>query len=441
MKKLFGTDGVRGLVNLELDCVLAMKLGASVARVVKAEKKVSKLTFLVGSDTRISKDMLSNALISGFLSEGSDIIDLGVIPTPAISYLITKYKVDGGFVISASHNPSEYNGIKVFNESGMKLSDALEEKVEMMINDNFAFSKDTNVVGKILKKDGVKDYVEFLKSTISVSDIPFRVCIDTANGASYETAKRLFSDLNVSFVQIHNNPDGLNINDNCGSTHLESLREEVLKNHYDLGIAYDGDADRCLLIDDTGEVVDGDYIMAIVAKHLNLKTIVGTVMSNLGLIKYCEENNIDFIATSVGDRYVLEEMLKYNYLLGGEQSGHIIFRDYLNTGDGELTSLQLLKIMTLENKKLSELKTIMQKYPQVLVNLEVTREQKETFMDNPLIKEEIKKYEEKLKNNGRILVRKSGTENLIRIMIEGNEDEIKDMANNLSSAIQNILNN
>ena len=441
MNKLFGTDGIRGLVNSELDCVLAMKLGASVVRVLKKEKKVDKLTFLVGSDTRISKDMLGNALISGFLSEGSDIIDLGVIPTPAISYLITKYQVDGGFVISASHNPSEYNGIKVFNELGMKLSDELEEKVEVMIQDNFAFSKDINKVGRILKKDGISDYVNYLKSTIDVSNIPFKVCIDTANGASYETAKRLFSELNVSFQEIHHNPDGLNINDNCGSTHLESLQAEVLKNHYDLGIAYDGDADRCLLIDDTGEVVDGDYILAIVSKYKKLDTIVGTVMSNLGLIKYCEANKINFVATKVGDRYVLEEMLKNNYLLGGEQSGHIIFKDYLNTGDGELTSLQILKIMTIENKKLSELKNIMQKYPQVLVNLEVTREQKETFMDNPLIQKEIQKYEDKLKDNGRILVRKSGTENLIRIMIEGNGDEINDMAHELSSSIQNILNN
>ena len=438
--KLFGTDGVRGLVGEELDVILSLKLGASVARILKENLQKDKLTFIVGGDTRISHDMLKSSLISGFLSEGCDIIDTGIIPTPAISYLITKYHLDGGFVISASHNPAEYNGIKVFNDKGIKLDDSLEEKIENYLLNDFGVNKNINQVGKLTIKDLKVDYVEFLKQTIDSSEIPFKVIIDVANGASFKTASMLFSKLNIDFTIMNDDIDGLNINKNSGSTHLEGLQKRVINDGYDLGIAFDGDADRCLFVDDKGEVVDGDYVLAIVSNYYKLPSIVGTIMSNLGLIKYSKENNINFVATKVGDRYVLEEMLKNEELVGGEQSGHIIFKNHLTTGDGELTALQILNIMTHTNKKLSELKSIMKKYPQVLVNLEVTKDQKDIFDDNQNIQSLIKEYEEKLGDMGRIVVRKSGTENLIRIMIEGEkQDEINNLASSLKSEIEKLI--
>ena len=438
--KLFGTDGVRGLVNKELDSMLALKIGASVAYVLKKELKKEKLTFLIGGDTRISHDMLKSGVISGFLSEGCDIIDTGIIPTPAISYLITKYKLDGGFVISASHNPVEYNGIKVFNNLGYKLDDSIEEQIEDRILNNFSINQNINEVGTLTEKDLKKDYVSFLLSTVNNTKIPFKVIIDVANGASFKTAELLFSSLNIDYKIIHNDVDGYNINNNSGSTHMEILQQMVIKEKYDLGIAFDGDADRCLFVDDKGEIVDGDFILAIVSKYLNLDSIVGTIMSNLGLIKYCENNNIKFVSTKVGDRYVLHEMLKNQELVGGEQSGHIIFKKYLNTGDGELTALQILNIMTHENKLLSELKSIIKKYPQVLVNLDVTKEVKDSFDDNKEVQKIIKEYELKLNGNGRIVVRKSGTENLIRIMIEGeNLEFINNLANDLKSKIEEMI--
>lgn len=438
--KLFGTDGVRGLVNKELDSMLALKIGASVAYVLKKELKKEKLTFLIGGDTRISHDMLKSGVISGFLSEGCDIIDTGIIPTPAISYLITKYNLDGGFVISASHNPVEYNGIKVFNNLGYKLDDSIEEQIENRILNHFSINQNINEVGTLTEKDLKKDYVNFLLSTVDNTKIPFKVIIDVANGASFKTAELLFSSLNIDYKIIHNDVDGYNINNNSGSTHMETLQQMVIKEKYDLGIAFDGDADRCLFVDDKGEIVDGDFILAIVSKYLNLDSIVGTIMSNLGLIKYCENNNIKFVSTKVGDRYVLHEMLKNQELVGGEQSGHIIFKKYLNTGDGELTALQILNIMTHENKLLSELKSIIKKYPQVLVNLDVTKEVKDSFDDNKEVQKIIKEYELKLNGNGRIVVRKSGTENLIRIMIEGeNLEFINNLANDLKSKIEELI--
>lgn len=434
--KLFGTDGVRGLVNKDLDCSLALKLGVSTAHILKEKLHKDSLTFLVGADTRVSGDMLKNSLIGGFLSEGCNIIDTGVIPTPAISYLITKYKVDGGFVISASHNPVEYNGIKVFNNSGLKLDDEIEEEIEDYLLNKFEFNKTINQVGTYTYKDLKTEYVEFLKNTIDTKKFPFKVVIDTANGASFKTAEMLFNSFDIDYKIINNIVDGYNINKDCGSTHLEMLKEEVLKNKYDLGIAFDGDADRCLLIDNEGNVIDGDYVLAIVSKYKKLSSIVGTVMSNLGLIKYCEKNNINFVSTQVGDRYVLLEMLKNNELIGGEQSGHIIFKEFLNTGDGELTALQILNIMAKENKSLKELASIMKKYPQVLVNLEVSKEIKDSFDSRDDVQEIIKKYEDKLQGNGRILVRKSGTENLIRFMIEGEKlDEITTLINNLLAEV------
>ena len=438
MTKLFGTDGVRGLVNKELTSDLALKIGISVAHVLKQELKKEKLTFFIGTDTRISRDMLKSAVISGFLSEGCDIIDLGIIPTPAISYLITKFKADGGFVVSASHNPAIYNGIKVFNSRGYKLEDSLEEKVEEYLLNDFTGNTSINQVGTLSCKDLKQEYVDYLKSTIDVSKIPFKVVVDTANGSSFETARMLFSSFDITYKIINNKIDGYNINENAGSTHMEGLRKEVLEGKFDIGIAFDGDADRCLFVDSDGEYVDGDYILAIMAEYFKEDTVVGTVMSNLGLIKYLEGKQKKFVATGVGDKYVLLELIKSNKNLGGEQSGHIIFRNFLNTGCGELTALQLLRVMTKTGKSLKELKKIMTKYPQVLVNLEATKEEKEKLKSEE-VQLILKKYEDLLMDNGRILVRPSGTENLIRIMIEGIGDNIKEYAFMLKEELKEVL--
>lgn len=446
MGKLFGTDGVRGIVGPELDIDLAIKIGASTARVLKRDDK--DLTFLVGSDTRISKDVLKNALVAGVLSEKANIIDLGVIPTPAISYLIQKYHADGGFVISASHNPSEYNGIKVFNNEGFKLADEIEEKIEDVILNNFEINKDVNNCGTYTYAYIAKeDYVEFLANTIDADFSKLHIGVDAANGAAYETAKMLFNKLGVKYSIINDNPDGLNINDNAGSTHLDGLQKFVVENNLSCGVAFDGDADRCLLIDEFGNVIDGDYIMAIYGNYLKennkLKNnaLVGTVMSNLGFVKFCENNGINFVATKVGDRYVLENMLENDYIVGGEQSGHIIFKEIANTGDGELTAIQILNIMSKTGKTLSELANIMEKYPQVLKNVNVSREGKETYKENETINKFIKECEAKLNGEGRILVRASGTENLIRVMLEGkNIEEITNICDDIVELIKKELN-
>lgn len=427
--KLFGTDGIRGIVSTELDATLAFKIGASTARVLKKEDK--ELTFLIASDTRKSKDMLKQALSSGVLSENANIIDLDVIPTPAISYLIKKYHADGGFVISASHNPSEYNGIKVFDKDGYKLADELESQIEEIILNDFKPAKEINKVGTYkIETNAKEDYVSYLANTISENLSNLNIAVDAANGAAYQTAQMLFDKVGVNYTIINNNPDGININDNAGSTHIEQLQKFVVENNFDCGIAFDGDADRCLMVDELGNIVDGDKILAIYAKHLKENNkltnnaLVGTVMSNLGLVKYCQNNDINFIATKVGDRYVLEEMLEKDYIIGGEQSGHIIFKEFANTGDGELTALQILSIMTSKQEKLSKLASIIDTYPQVLKNVHVTKELKETYQKNKKINDIIEKIKETLASDGRVLVRASGTENLIRVMLEGKDISI-----------------
>lgn len=442
MKKLFGTDGIRGLVNKELDSDLALKLGASVARVLKKEQNKKELTFLIGTDTRISKDMLVSAITSGFLSEGCHIINLGVIPTPAVAYLTKLYQVDGGFVVSASHNPSDYNGIKVFDKNGFKLTDELESKIEDIILNEFKLNNEINNVGTLTyKDDAIMDYVDFLANTVTNDFSNLKIVLDTANGASSKTVSLLFDKLKANYIIINNNPDGYNINSNCGSCHLDSLIKKVIENNADLGIAFDGDADRVLFISDKGDVIDGDYVLAIVSYYKNIKNIVGTVMSNLGLIKYCEENNINFISTKVGDYYVLSEMIKNNYLIGGEQSGHIIFKDILNTGDGELTALQILDIMVENNKSLDELSKVMKKYPQVLKNINTTKEGKEKYKNSLEIKNKIQEYQDKLGDDIRIVVRESGTENLIRVMIEGQDlSEINKYCLEIINYIDSIIN-
>ena len=446
MAKLFGTDGVRGIVSSELNIELATKLGSAVVRVLKNNDK--KLTFLIGSDTRISKDVLKNALIAGILSENANVIDLGVIPTPAVSYLITKYQVDGGFVISASHNPSEYNGIKVFNNEGFKLADELEAQVEEIILNNYEYNKEINKLGTYLyQKTAIDDYVDYLASTLDCDLSKFVVGLDLANGAAYETAKKLFTKLNVKYKVINDRPDGLNINQNCGSTHIEALQKFVVDEQLDCGFAFDGDADRVLMVDHLGQLVDGDKIIAIYGKYLHdsdkLKnnTLVGTVMSNLGLVKFCEQENINFVATKVGDRHVLESMLKNDYIVGGEQSGHIIFKEFANTGDGELTAVQILNVMAKTNKSLAQLATVMETYPQVLKNVHVKKESKETYQNNKNVTDYLKEQEKLLNNEGRILVRASGTENLIRVMLEGKDiAKITEICDNIVNFLDKELN-
>ena len=446
MAKLFGTDGIRGIVNEDLNAILALKIGSSVAKVLKNELKKEKLTLLIGGDTRISKDMLTSSVAAGVLSEGCDVISLDVLPTPAISYLVKEYNADGAFIISASHNPSKYNGIKVLDNNGFKLTEELEEKVEELIF-NFELNNKVNDNGVIItKSDAIFLYVNHLISTIDSDISNLKIIIDTANGAASKTAEVLFNKLNANFTLINNNPDGLNINENAGSTHIESLVELVKKGDYDIGIAYDGDADRCILVDDQGNVIDGDFIIAICGSLLKREdklknnALVGTIMSNLGLIKFCEENDIKFAATKVGDKYVLESMLNNNYILGGEQSGHIIFKEFANTGDGELTSLQVLNVMSKEGKKLSELANVMKKYPQVMINVNVSKEGKENYQTNENIKKKIAEVNEKLNGDGRVVVRPSGTENLIRVMLEGKDEEIiKSYCENLANYIENEL--
>ena len=427
MGKLFGTDGVRGIVDKDLTKDLAYKVGSSVCRVIKEKENKKELTFLIGSDTRISKDMLTEAVSKGVTEEGCNIIDVGVMPTPAISYLVKEYKLDGAFIISASHNPSEYNGIKVLDGEGFKISEDIEDLCEKIILGEFKKNTSINNNGFYNKKDAKDDYIKFLIGTSDVNLDGYNIIIDTANGAASMTASDLFYNLGVNATFINDKPDGLNINDNAGSTHIERLVEELKKGKYDMGAAYDGDADRVILVDETGNIIDGDFVLAIIGnylkKHGELKnnTIVGTVMSNLGLVKYCDQNKIDFVKTKVGDKYVLDNMLLNDYIIGGEQSGHIIYRKYLSTGDGQLITVQILNIMKKEKKSLKELSKVMQKYPQVLINLEATKEEKEIYENSIAIKDEIKKYEELLNDDGRILVRPSGTENLIRVMIEGKD--------------------
>lgn len=448
MGRIFGTDGARGIVGSELDALLSFKIGVATVQVLNKDKK-KKLTFLIGSDTRISKDVLKYALASGILSENADVYDLGVIPTPAIAYLVTKYHADGGFVISASHNPCESNGIKIFNQDGYKLADELELEIEDLILNNFALNKEVNRVGTFKTcENALEDYVAYLKETVDKDNFKnLNIGIDTANGASFQTAKMLFTKLGANFKIINDNPDGYNINKDAGSTHLEGLQKFVIDNKLDLGIAFDGDADRVLMVDEEGNVVDGDKILAIISKHLKeenkLKnnTLVGTVMSNLGLIKFCEKEDINFVATKVGDRYVLESMLKNDYVVGGEQSGHVIFREYATTGDGELTAIQILNILGKDKKKLSELASIMETYPQVLKNVKVSKEGKDSYQQNTNIMNFIKEQEDKLNGNGRILVRASGTENLIRVMIEGKDiDYITKMCDDIVALIASELN-
>ena len=432
MARMFGTDGVRGIAGSELTIELATKLGQAGAYVLTKEQE-HQPTIIVGCDTRISGGMLASALMSGICSVGANAIFVGVMPTPAIAYLTRKHKVDAGVVISASHNPMEFNGIKFFNGEGYKLSDALEDEIETLISNNM---KDVVLpigsgVGKIeYRFDLVDQYVEFVKKCVPVDLTGMKIVIDCAEGASYYTSVKALKDLGADLVALHTEPDGTNINANCGSTHMDELKARVVYEKARLGIAFDGDADRMLAVDENGELVDGDQIMAICGLYMKEKgilkqdTIVVTVMSNLGMTLMAQKENIKLEKTKVGDRYVLENMMTNGYNLGGEQSGHIIFLDDNTTGDGLLSALNLLRVVVETKKPLSELATVMEVLPQALINAKVPNHKKEEYMEYPEIAEAIEELEKKFNGEGRVLIRPSGTEPLVRVMIEGKDQNV-----------------
>lgn len=445
MGRLFGTDGVRGVANLELTCDLAMKIGKAAAYVLTKETK-HKPKILIGKDTRISGDMLEASLQAGLCSVGAGVISLGVIPTPAVAYLTRKYEADAGIVISASHNSAEFNGIKIFNANGYKLSDEIEDRIEAIVRgEEEEIDLPTgDAVGVVTKcETALADYMEFAKSTIDCDLSGMKIAIDCANGASYKSSVEVIVDLGAEAFVVHNHPNGTNINLKCGSTHTKSFQEYVKNIDVDIGLSFDGDADRLLVVDELGNLIDGDKIMFICANYLREKgmlekdTLVTTVMTNLGLVLAAKEKGIKLVQTKVGDRYVLEEMLKSGYVLGGEQSGHIIFLDYNTTGDGLCTALQLLSIVKKTGKKLSELAGVFQTLPQVTVNAKVQNSKKEEYQSDKVIMEEIAELEKEFEGNGRVLIRPSGTEPCVRVMLEGNDlAVITQKANYLAKLIE-----
>ncbi len=448
MGRLFGTDGARGIANKELTVELAMNIGRAAAMVLISDE-VEHPTVLIGRDSRISGQMLEGALIAGLCSVGANVEILGIVPTPAVAYLVGKYNADAGIMISASHNPYEFNGIKIFSSQGTKLPDELENKIEEIVLDNvvpYTLASDENI-GKVTYLDrAVDDYVDHLVKSINTDLSGMNIALDCSNGSSTRTAEKVFTKLGANVHMLFDNPDGININDNCGSTHIENLQSYVREHKLDCGLAFDGDADRCLAVDENGDLVDGDYLIAIVAKDmkdrgvLKKDAVVGTVMTNMGFNKFCKANGMTFISTKVGDRYVLEAMMRDGYNIGGEQSGHIILLDYATTGDGELSGAMILSIMKRTGKPLSELATIMQRMPQVLLNVKVSAEGKLAFNDDDEIKAEIKRVGDILGDTGRILVRVSGTEPLVRVMLEGEDhNQIQRLAEQTAQVVRERL--
>ena len=425
-----------------------MQLGQAGAYVLTKEKE-HKPTIMVGCDTRISSDMLANALMAGACAVGANCVYVGVLPTPAIAYLTRKYKVDAGVVVSASHNPVEFNGIKFFDGDGYKLPDALEDEIEALIKNGM---KDVKFptgasVGKIkYRTDAREEYINHSMKAVNIDLRGLKIVVDCAEGASYYTSIEALKELGGEIVAIHNNPDGTNINANCGSTHMEELQARVVYEKADIGLAFDGDADRLLAVDELGNIIDGDQIMAIVGNHMKSQgklegnRIIATIMSNLGFFLMGEKNGIAIEQTKVGDRYVLERMREVGASLGGEQSGHIIFLDENTTGDGLLSALHLLQVMVETKESLSELSKVMEVMPQALVNAKVPNHKKEKYMDYPEIAEAIAKLDEKFAGEGRVLIRPSGTEPKVRVMIEGKDKkQIDAEAKKLAELIQNIM--
>ena len=451
--KYFGTDGIRKIANTELTPQLVYKVAKAGAYVLSNHLNHAP-TILIGRDTRISGNLIESAMTAGFLSYGANVKLVGVIPTPGIAYLTKKLKADASVVISASHNKYDFNGIKFFSNKGMKIPDEIEEEIETILDSNQIekLTAPSNKIGVYENREDLLDeYLYFFRKTFedefeNLNKENFKVAIDTANGATSVIADKVYTALGIQHYIINNEPNGININDNCGSTHLDMLKKYVVDNNCNLGIAYDGDGDRCLAVDQYGNEIDGDIIMAIVSDYLKEKgklkkdTLVATVMSNLGLKKFCEKNNINYVQTKVGDRYVLENMLKNGYNLGGEQSGHIIFLDYNPTGDGILTSLMLIKVILTKNKSLNELAKIINIYPQVLINAKVNSNKKYDFDKDDEINAAIGKLNNEFKDNGRVLIRASGTEPLVRVMIEGeNKEYITKKATEVAKLIEKKL--
>lgn len=449
MGRLFGTDGVRGIANTFLTCEKAMEIGRAAAAVLSAGSHTQKPLVLVGYDTRLSSDMLASAISAGLCSVGANVLNIGVVPTPAVAYLIGLYNAQAGVMISASHNPAEFNGIKIFNSEGYKLADALEDRIESMVLDGtpaIELAAPTELGTVQYSTTAIQDYIDHICTTIPHDLSGLRVCMDCACGSASATARQLFTKLGADIHVLSDTPDGLNINKDCGSTHLEQLKKAVLEGHYDAGLAFDGDADRFLVIDELGNEIDGDMIMAILALDMKSRgtlaknTVVGTIMTNFGFGKFCQENDINFVATKVGDRYVLEEMLLEGYCFGGEQSGHVIFKDFASTGDGQLTAVQLLAHMKRSGKKLSNLAKVMTRYPQHMVNIHVSPEGKLAFYTDDSVKAVLEDAKTQLGTTGRLVVRPSGTEPLIRIMTEGEDDEkVAALATTTAQKIEKIL--
>lgn len=447
MTRMFGTDGVRGIANSELTPEIAFQLGKAGALVLT--KGAHKPKILVAKDTRISGDLLENAMIAGILSVGAEAVSLGVIPTPAVAYLVRKYNADAGVMISASHNPVEFNGIKFFDGEGYKLSDGLEDDIQSLIESGFVgvpVPVGADIGHASRSEEAVNDYVDFAVSTLEGDLSGLKIALDCANGASYIAAEEAFKKLGAEVYVIHNEPNGININDHCGSTHPESLMKFVVDHNCDLGLAFDGDSDRCLAIDEKGNLVNGDVIILISGLYLKEKgklkddTIVVTVMSNLGLMLAAKRLGLNVAITGVGDRYVLENIIENNYTIGGEQSGHVIFKDFNTTGDGIVTAIQLANIVKEKKQTLSELASVMKELPQILVNVVIPNELKKIHETDEEIRAEIKSLENILEGRGRVLIRPSGTEPLVRIMLEGEDQaEINEYAHKIAELIKNKI--
>ncbi|MCH5191401.1 MAG: phosphoglucosamine mutase [Oscillospiraceae bacterium] len=449
MGRIFGTDGARGVANSELTCELAMQIGRAAAMVLIETSHGKRPKVLIGKDTRASSDMLESAISAGLCSVGADVLLLGVVPTPAVAYLVREYEYDAGVMISASHNPCEYNGIKIFQSNGYKLPDELENEIEQIILDEVDRPPVAigGEVGRVSRsQNAVNDYIEHLLSATNMSFSGYKIALDCANGSSSVSAEQVFTHLGAECIVINSEPDGVNINKNCGSTHIEQLQKCVVDNNCDFGFAFDGDADRMLAVDHTGALVDGDRCIAVCAKHmkqlgkLNKNAAVVTVMSNMGFFKFCEENGIVCEKTKVGDRYVLENMHANGYSIGGEQSGHIIFLQYATTGDGQLSAIQLMSVIKDTGRTLKELADEMKIYPQVLINVTVSNYGKARFDTDKEIKNAIKMAEKELGDDGRILVRVSGTETLVRVMLEGSDiDKIQELGETVSAVVKERL--
>ena len=453
MRKYFGTDGIRRIANTELSPELVYKVAKAGAYVLSKHTDHAP-TILIGRDTRISGSLIESAMVAGFLSYGANVKILGVMPTPAVAYLTRRFKADASVVISASHNTYEFNGVKYFSNKGMKIPDELEEEIEEVM-DSGKIDELTAVNDKIgvseIRTDLLEEYIYFFRKNFEeelerLNRDDFVVAVDTANGATSVVADKVFTVLGIKHHILNDSPNGININEGCGSTHLEMLKQYVIDKKCNLGIAYDGDGDRCLAVDENGNEIDGDKIIAIISQYLKSKgklnkdTIVATVMSNLGLNKYAKQNELNFVQTKVGDRYVLEEMLKNGYNLGGEQSGHVICLDYNPTGDGILTSLMIIRAILEQGKKASEVASIMKAYPQVLINAKVSSDKKYDFDKDEEIKSAIEKLNKEFDGNGRVLIRASGTEPLVRVMIEGeDQDYIKQKAQTIANLIEQKL--